>query len=308
VSFSLSRGESIGIVGESGSGKSTLALALLGLLPKSAETAGSVRLSGGELLGASAAQLNKVRGRKIGFVYQDALVSLNPVRSVGSQISEVIRRHRLGVTKAETRELAIDAMRRVGIPEGSRRYRQYPHEFSGGMRQRVAIAMSLAAGPELLIADEVTTAIDVTVKAQILDLLADLRESDGMALVTISHDLEAVRRVSDRIAVMYAGRILELGPTDAVLAAPHHPYTAALVDCAPTVDRPIISFIPGSPPTTGALTPGCAFCERCSIAGGRSICSADRPPIRPSGEGRQVACHFPLVDASASPRNQLQHT
>ncbi|WP_213455063.1 ABC transporter ATP-binding protein [Rhizomonospora bruguierae] len=302
VRFSIGAGESIGIVGESGSGKSTLALALLGLLPTNATTTGAVRLDGVNLLSLNRKELDRRRGKDLALVYQDALVSLNPVRTVGSQIAEVVRRHIPGTDRRAADETAIEALRRVGIPDPGRRARQYAHEFSGGMRQRAAIAMALAAGPRVLVADEVTTALDVTVKAQILDLLDDLRSTEGMSVISISHDLEAVRRITDHLAVMYAGRVVELGPTADVLSASTHPYTAALMDCAPTITRPVISFISGAPPKTAAATPACAFAARCIVSAGREACTLERPVLRPTKAHVTAACHFPL-DGAAEPRH-----
>lgn len=295
VSLQVDLGRSLGIVGESGSGKSTLALALLGLLPKTARVEGSIRFDGTEIVGASGHVLNEVRGREIGLVYQDALVSLNPVRNVGSQIVEVIRRHRPGISRKDASRVAVEALSGVGIPAAAERAAQFPHQFSGGMRQRAAIAMALAAEPRLLVADEITTALDVTVQSQILDLLLKIREDTGMSTLVISHDLEVVRGVTDQVAVMYAGRLVEQGPAHDVLVAPEHPYTFGLVESAPTIERPVIAFIPGSPPTGGADVQGCAFVDRCQLNAGREICHLETPPLRHlpgTASVRGTACHF----------------
>ncbi|MBF8189976.1 ABC transporter ATP-binding protein [Nonomuraea sp. K274] len=295
VSIALDAGESLGLVGESGSGKSTLALAMLGLLPDSARVGGSVKVAGAEVVGAGAKVLNRIRGREIGLVYQDALVSLNPVRNVGGQITEVIRRHRPGTGRREARTLAVEALGKVGITDPARRFSQYPHEFSGGMRQRVAIAMALAAHPRLLVTDEVTTALDVTVQAQVLGLLTTLRSDSDMAMIVVSHDLDVVRGVTERVAVMYGGRIVETGPTAAVFAGPAHPYTAGLIASIPSIERPVISFIPGQPPTGQAGVSGCAFAPRCSLGRERAICHESVPGLLPHADPaaeRRSACHF----------------
>lgn len=295
VSITLDAGESLGLVGESGSGKSTLALALLGLLPESARVGGSVRVAGAEVVGAPARVLNGIRGREVALVYQDALVSLNPVRNVGGQITEVIRRHRPGVGRSEARALAVEALGKVGITDSRRRFSQYPHEFSGGMRQRVAIAMALAARPRLLVTDEVTTALDVTVQAQVLRLLTTLRDDSDMAMIVVSHDLDVVRGVTERVAVMYGGQIVETGPTAAVFAHPTHPYTAGLIASIPSIEKPVISFIPGNPPTGRADVRGCAFAPRCPLSRGRTICHESTPSLFPRTDpaaDTRSACHF----------------
>jgi oligopeptide/dipeptide ABC transporter ATP-binding protein len=301
VSLSLGAGATLGIVGESGSGKSTLALAMIGLLADAARVEGSIAVDGTEVVRAPGAVINRIRGKTVGLVYQDSLAALNPVRPVGVQIAEVMRRH-LGLDAKAAREGAIDALARVGIPNPSVRVRQYPHEFSGGMRQRVAIAMAIAGRPKLVIADEPTTALDVTVQAQVLRLLRDLREEHGMALVIVSHDLEVIREATETMAVMYDGRLVEFGPTAGSLAAPRHPYTRALLDSAPSIDRPIISFIPGMPPRAGETIVGCSFAARCDVAQGREVCHLRRPA--PAGDAEAwAACHFPLVAGQRSARS-----
>ncbi|GAA1995698.1 oligopeptide/dipeptide ABC transporter ATP-binding protein [Microbacterium ulmi] len=296
VSISLPQGRSLGVVGESGSGKSTLALAILGLLPSNAMTTGSIRVVDTDIVASSRQDVDRLRGTTMALVYQDALASLNPVRTVGAQILEVVRRHRSDLTRPEARTHAIEAMRRVGISDAAARMRQYPQEFSGGMRQRVAIAMALVGRPRLLIADEPTTALDVTVRTQTLAVLERMREELGMSVIHVSHDLEVIRDVSDDVAVMYHGRIVEYGPASEVLSEPRHPYTAALIDSVPTIATPRISFIPGTPPGAGDVLPGCPFEPRCAIGNGREECRTARPPLvgAAADDEHRVACHFPL--------------
>ncbi len=301
VSIALAVGESLGIVGESGSGKSTLGLSLLRLLPPSAYISGTIDVDGVDVLAAPSRVVKAIRGKAIGLVYQDALAALNPVRRVGPQIAEVMTAH-LGLSGEAARSEAIDALSRVGISDAAQRYRQFPHEFSGGMRQRAAIAMALAAEPKVLLADEPTTALDVTVQAQIVRLLRDLRERLAMAMIVISHDLGVVRETADRIAVMYHGAIVETGRTADILANPQHPYTRDLIRSAPTVKRPVIAFIPGAPPRPGETIIGCAFEPRCSVGRGSPLCRGERPLLR-SVHGQSntlVACHFPLSASRAN--------
>ena len=295
VSLRLAPGESLGIVGESGSGKSTVGLSLLRLLPRTAAITGTINVDGTDMLAANPRAVNKIRGKTIGLVYQDALAALNPVRRVGPQIAEVMTSH-LGMSRVAARESAIEALSRVGISDAAQRYRQFPHEFSGGMRQRAAIAMALAAQPNVLLADEPTTALDVTVQAQIVRLLRDLRDRLGMAMIVISHDLQVIRETADRIAVMYHGAIVETGATRDVLANPQHPYTRDLIRSAPTVKEPVIAFIPGAPPRPDAVIAGCAFERRCSVGRCNTVCRATRPLLRvvPSHPTSLAACHFPL--------------
>lgn len=297
VSFDIAPGETLGIVGESGSGKSTIALAIMKLLPRTSTVEGQIKVSGTEVVSADAHVMNTIRGTTVGLVYQDALTALNPVRTIGSQIAEVCR-YQLGLSTREAYQTSLSVLSDVGIGDPELRYKQYPHEFSGGMRQRAAIAMALAARPKLLIADEPTTALDVTVKAQILRLLQDLKAKHAMSMMIISHDLEVIREVSDRVAVMYAGRIVEIGERPEVLASPRHPYTRDLIRSAPSVEMPRISFIPGSPPDTGAIITGCAFEPRCSVGHGKPNCRAILPDL--NGGPQAAACHYPL-EASTKP-------
>jgi oligopeptide/dipeptide ABC transporter ATP-binding protein len=282
VSFDVSPGETLAIVGESGCGKSLTALSIARLVeePPARTLAGSsVRLKGEELIGASPPRLREVRGADVGFVFQEPMTSLNPVHRVGAQVEEVIRAHD-GVSRETAAARVLDLFERVGLPEPARTARAYPHELSGGMRQRALISMAIACGPSLLIADEPTTALDVTVQTQILDLLDDLRRECGMGLVIISHDLAVVGRIADRVAVMYGGRLVEEGPVFQVLTAPRHPYTEALLKAVPTIedaDRPL-AVIPGRVPAPGSWPAGCRFHPRCAFAWDR--CAAHEPPLR----------------------------
>jgi oligopeptide transport system ATP-binding protein len=290
--FRVAPGETAAILGESGSGKSVTASAVMRLLqcPPAYIAGGAIRFKGEDVLAMPIKEWRRRCGREIAMVFQDALASLNPVFSVGWQIGELFRVHGEGNRKnAEAR--AVELLDRVGIPDAANRARDYPHQFSGGMRQRVMIAMAFALGPDLLIADEPTTALDVTVQAQIMDLLQDLRKEIGMALVLITHDLGVVADVADSVAVMYAGRVVESGKVRDVLGKPAHPYTLALLDSVPHVQehsgklRPIV----GSPPDMAAVPSGCAFHPRCGFA--TDECRASRPPAVTVGAGRSAECH-----------------
>jgi oligopeptide/dipeptide ABC transporter ATP-binding protein len=302
LSYTLAPGEALGLVGESGSGKSVSALSLLRLLPAKAAriTSGTAHFGGVDLLAIPQAQLEDIRGDRVGFVFQDPLVFLNPVLTVGEQISESLRRHR-GAGKAEAADRATHLLELVGIPNARARLKDYPHQFSGGMRQRAMIAMALACDPVLLIADEPTTALDVTIQAQILDLLRELRREQGMALLIITHDLGVVAGITDRLAVMYAGRVVETGPTRDLLRAPRHPYTSGLLRSLPRLDQPRqaeLLPIEGSPPDLAADLRGCPFRPRCARALDR--CATDDPAMEPAGPARSVACWNP-VPAPGSP-------
>jgi oligopeptide/dipeptide ABC transporter ATP-binding protein len=295
LSYTLGAGETLGIVGESGSGKSVAALAVLGLLPPRTAriTSGSVRFAGEELVGMSERRLRAIRGTGIALIFQDPLSSLNPVLTISRQITEQLEAHGKASGRAAARK-AVELLERVGLPDPERRARQYPHELSGGMRQRAMIAIALSCEPALLIADEPTTALDVTIQAQILELLAELRASLGMAVLLITHDLGVVAGVTDRVAVMYAGRIVESGATETLLAHPAHPYTAGLLGSIPRLDRPrqaALTPIPGAPPDLGAELHGCPFRPRCPRA--LDKCAAD-PPLEPVGPGRMAACWAPV--------------
>jgi peptide/nickel transport system ATP-binding protein len=286
----VGRGEALGVVGESGSGKSVTWLGALGLLPRHAQVSGSVRLDGQELLGAPPETLAAVRGGRIGLIFQDPVSALNPVHRVGAQIAETAARHR-GLDHASARAEARRLLEQVGMPDPGRRLDAYPHELSGGQNQRIMIAMALAGKPDLLIADEPTTALDTTVQAQILDLLDRLRRQAGMALVLISHDLSVVGELCERVVVMYAGRVIEEAPTAQLLAAPAHPYSTALLAVMPPLDGPRIrrlEAIPGSVARPGEAKSGCAFRPRCTRAVER--CAKELPPLHDVGLGHRAAC------------------
>ncbi|WP_031521363.1 ABC transporter ATP-binding protein [Streptomyces sp. NRRL F-5123] len=294
LSFDLERGQTLGIVGESGSGKSVTNLTVLGLHnPSTTEVAGEIVLDGQELTGASNRTLEKLRGNKMAMIFQDSLTALSPYYTIGRQIAEPYVKHR-GASKREGRERAIEMLEKVGIPQPRMRVDDYPHQFSGGMRQRAMIAMALVCDPDLLIADEPTTALDVTVQAQILDLLKDLQQEFGSAIILITHDLGVVSKVADDLLVMYAGRAVERGSVRELLTAPQHPYTWGLLGSMPRLGSDVsepLTPIPGSPPSLLAPPPGCAFHPRCGftdlVGGGR--CASVRPDL-PAGRGS--ACHL----------------
>lgn len=295
VSFILDRGETLGIVGESGSGKTTLFLGILGLLSRhSVMEQGSVRFDGSEITGNHIRAVAQLRGRRVTMVFQDPMTSLNPYLRVETQLLEAVRnRNGSGDTRAAERAYAVSLLEAVGIPDSVRRIRQYPHMFSGGMRQRVMIAMALAPGPDLLIADEPTTALDVTVRGQVLELLAAARRERGMAMALISHDIGMVSRHCDRVLILYAGRIMETGPTGVVLEQPAHPYTRALLACQPALARrgEPLRAIPGAPPLDGAPQRGCAFAGRCVHVTAR--CRVETPELEIVSEripDHQTAC------------------
>jgi oligopeptide/dipeptide ABC transporter ATP-binding protein len=286
-------------VGESGCGKSVLARSILGLLPESIliKAGGEIRYEGRDLRDLSERELRSVRGREIAMIFQDPMTSLNPVMAVGAQIEQALRLH-LCCSRAEARERAVDLLDSVGITAPARRAENYPHELSGGMRQRVMIAIALACGPKVLIADEPTTALDVTVQAQILDLLQELQEKRGMALILITHNLGVVAGMADEVAVMYAGRIVEHGPTSALLAAPRMPYTAALLRSVPRLDDPVhsrLEAIGGRPPLLVEPPPGCRFAPRCPRATG--LCAQDPAETRERADSRGFRCWHPLEAA-----------
>ena len=303
VSLAIAGGESLGLVGESGSGKSQTALAVLGLLPTTATVEGSIRHHDTELIGANRALLDRLRGNRIAMVFQDPMSSLNPYLSIGLQMAEVLERHR-GVRRRDALREAARMLDAVRIPDAGRCLAQFPHELSGGMRQRALIAMALLSRPELLIADEPTTALDVTVQAEVLSLLDDLRREMGLALLLITHDLGLVSGHCERMAVMYAGRIVESGPTAAVLARPGHPYTAALLATRPTLAGPRPARLPtigGSPPDPARRPPGCAFAPRCDRV--MRACR-ERVPVLTTGDaGRARACHLDGMPAADGDRN-----
>ncbi|MGW1794812.1 ABC transporter ATP-binding protein [Streptomyces sp. NPDC001984] len=298
LSFDLAKGQTLGIVGESGSGKSVTNLTILGLHDPARTTIdGEILLDGKELLSASEKELARLRGNKMSMIFQDALASLSPYHTVGTQIAETYRKH-TGASKKESRARAIEMLRRVGIPQPDVRVDDYPHQFSGGMRQRAMIAMALVCDPELLIADEPTTALDVTVQAQIMDLLKDLQQEFGTAIIFITHDLGVIADVADDVLVMYGGRCVERGTKREVLGAPQHPYTVGLLSSMPSLEGPVdvpLSPIPGAPPSLLNPPTGCRFHPRCGfaekVAGGR--CSSERPALDVV-DGRGSACHLTL--------------
>ncbi|HVJ53375.1 MAG TPA: ABC transporter ATP-binding protein [Aliidongia sp.] len=291
LTFDLARGEILALLGESGSGKSATARAIMGLLrpPTATVRADRLRLDTADLLEISETEARALRGSRMSLVFQDALSALNPVFTIGTQLSELFRLHG-GTSRAEARRASLDLLRLVGIAAPEQRIDDYPHQLSGGMRQRVLIAMAIALRPRLLIADEPTTALDVTVQAQILELLDRLRRELGMAILLITHDLGVVAEIADRVAVMYAGRIVETAPVEPLFAAPAHPYTEALLTSTPRGDA-ALRAIPGVPANPAALPGGCAFHTRCAYA--QPLCAAERPALRERGPNATVACHFP---------------
>ena len=296
VSFGLDRGEILGLVGESGSGKSVTGFSLIGLVdPPGRIVGGSVRFEGRELVGLEASEMRKLRGKRIAMVFQDPAATLNPVLTIGEQMALAVRAHD-NVSEAAARERATTLLKRVGIPEAASRLDAYPHEFSGGMRQRVAIATALLHSPSLIIADEPTTALDVSIQAQILTEMRALARETGTALIWISHDLATVSSLADRVMVMYAGRIVESGPVATTLRAPRHPYTRGLLDSLPATAKPgeKLNQIPGTTPSLLSLPPGCPFAPRCPRAD--AMCATDPPTIEI--EGRVLRCHHPLDSAA----------
>jgi oligopeptide/dipeptide ABC transporter ATP-binding protein len=293
VSLAVEAGEAVGLVGESGSGKSMTLRAILGVLPPEAiVTSGQVVLDGVDLVELPKTQLNKIRGTKLAMIFQEPMSALNPVMRVGHQIAEGPQVH-LGMNRAQAAKRAIELMRRVGIPDPERRFRSFPHEFSGGMRQRVMIAIALSCDPELILCDEPTTALDVTIQDQILRLLARLCRESGTSLVFVTHDLPVVAQVCQRLAVMYAGQIVERGTVQEVLTKPCHPYTLGLVRSAPDVDhvRSSLVPIPGAPPSLIHPPSGCRFHPRCKFA--EEDCTVTDPPLRMIDADRATAClHF----------------
>jgi oligopeptide/dipeptide ABC transporter ATP-binding protein len=292
VSFSVAPGELLGVVGESGSGKSVTMMSLIGLLPSppAEVTGGSVLFGGEDLLKADAERLRRIRGGRIGFVFQDPMTSLNPVFTVGFQIMEPLREHK-GLDRRAARARAGELLDLVGIPDAGRRLDDYPHQFSGGMRQRVMIAIALSCEPELLIADEPTTALDVTIQAQIIDLMAELRRKLGMAVIWITHDLGVIAGIADRVMVMYGGQVVEEAPVGALFGAPQHPYTKALLATVPRLREARarrLSVIEGQPPVLTAAPDACTFADRCTLR--FAACGRINPQLYPVEPDHGVAC------------------
>jgi len=292
VSFHVAEREALGVVGESGAGKSQVFMAVMGLLAANGGASGSIRFRGAEILNVERKHLDAIRGARMAMIFQDPMTSLNPYLRVGVQLAEVLVTHK-GMGEAAARAEAVRLLDRVRIPEARRRLDMYPHEFSGGMRQRVMIAMALLCSPELLIADEPTTALDVTIQAQILELLGELRQTTGAAIALITHDLGVVAGLCDRVMVMYGGRIVEEGAVRDIFYRPQHPYTAGLLRSTPRLDEAraeLLQTIPGQPPNLQRLPSGCAFRNRCDRR--MEVCAREVPRLRPGATGTVKACHL----------------
>ena len=310
VDFVAEAGKVVGIVGESGSGKSITMRAVMGLAPAQSKVSGSIKLRGEELIGAPERRMQRLRGSKIGLVFQDPMTALNPVITVGKLIAEAVRLHNPGMSASAARQKAIELLTLVSVPQPEVRANQYVHEFSGGMRQRVMIAMAVANNPEVLIADEPTTALDVTVQAQILEVLKDLQKQFSMGLVLITHDLGVVAGAADTVIVMYAGKVMEKGPVREIFYNSRHPYTRGLLSCLPTISgkEGALQPIPGSPPLLSTRPQGCPFHPRCSMA--KDICRSQEPALRPA-DGVMSACHFAAelqTIASEQPIPSVRHS
>ena len=290
IAFEVMRGEVLGLVGESGSGKSLSMLAVMGLLPKSMRVSGSIRFAGEDILGASAKRLRALRGSRIAMVFQDPMTALNPVLTIGAQLTEALMLHNPSLSRRQLRARAVELLDLVSIPIPERRFDQYPHEFSGGMRQRVVIAIAVANDPELLIADEPTTALDVTIQAQIVEIFDRLRHEKGLSIVLITHDLGLVAGLADRVTILYSGRVAERGEIASVFHHPHHPYTAGLLAAVPSIDSTVdrLYAIRGAPPSLADRPSGCQFHPRCAHA--LPICAASDPELQRFGQS-MAACH-----------------
>ena len=308
VSYDLRPGETLGIVGESGSGKSVSSMAVMGLLPRTAQIRGSIKLRGQELLGLSDHDMSRIRGREIAVIFQDPMTSLNPVYTVGKQLAEAVLAHH-SVSKKHAWDRAVELLAEVSIPQPAKRASQYPHEFSGGMRQRVVIAMAMANNPDIIIADEPTTALDVTVQAQVLEALDKARRETGAAMVLITHDLGVVAGRADRVMVMYAGRAVEMGTVDDIYYNPRMPYTIGLLGSLPRLDQAEperLTPIKGSPPSLVQLPPGCPFTPRCPRA--EAICDEEEPPLKQISIGHRAACHFAQEMAEVAAQDLFEAT
>lgn len=301
LNLSLAKGERLGIVGESGAGKSVLGFSIINLIRKPGFIAnGSIDFRGKQISTYTEEQIRNIRGNRISMIFQDPMMALNPVLTIGTQMTEAIFAH-MDVSQEEAERIALEKLGKVHIPAPEKRLNQYPHEFSGGMRQRIIIAISLLTSPDLIIADEPTTALDVTIQAEIMDLLIELCESEGMSLILITHDLGVVSEVTERIAVMYAGRVIESGPTEAIITNPQHPYTQGLIKALPESRKPgeALYQIPGMMPTLTDIPPGCAFNPRCPMRG--DICMTKRPEAAFADEktGHMAACHLVSGDLAS---------
>ncbi|BBO91116.1 ABC transporter ATP-binding protein [Desulfosarcina ovata] len=293
ISFNLDRGERMGLVGESGAGKSVTGFAIIKLISKPGFISGGrVLFNGRDLTSLSAEEMRDIRGHHISMIFQDPMMTLNPVLTIGTQMVETLLAHR-AISRSEAEAIALEKLRKVQIPAPEKRLAQYPHEFSGGMRQRIVIAIALITDPELIIADEPTTALDVTIQAEIMDLLQQLCESEHTGLILITHDLGVVSQVTEKMAVMYAGKIVEAGPTDRIVSDPMHPYTQGLIKALPGSLHPgdRLNQIPGMMPTLTDIPPGCAFNPRCPLC--EAVCRSQEPPFVPvDHQTRMVACHM----------------
>jgi oligopeptide/dipeptide ABC transporter ATP-binding protein len=306
VGYDLHPGEVLGVVGESGSGKSVSMFSVLGLIPMPPGriVSGEAVFRGEDLLKLPASRLRRIRGGQMAMIFQDPLTSLNPVLTIGDQILEAIKAHSPGSSETAARERAIALLRLVGVPSAEQRYQQYPHEFSGGMRQRAMIAMAIANDPSVLVADEPTTALDVTIQAQIIEVLKAAQRETQAAIVLITHDLGLIAELADRVVVMYAGRVVEIGDVFSIFDSPRHPYTAGLLRSLARLDGDVdrLEPIAGQPPSLITPPPGCAFHPRCGLSQGRAMCRTDVPELRAAGSegGHESACHFAEELAAAA--------
>ena len=295
VTWDIRPGELLGIVGESGSGKSVSVSSILGLVPSppAVVSGGPVVFGGRDLLTIPERELQSIRGKEIAMIFQDPMTAFNPVKTIGHQIAEAIKVHERSVSRSAARDRSVELLEMVGVPNPRTRFDQFPHEYSGGMRQRAMIAMAIANAPKLLIADEPTTALDVTIQAQILELLAVVRQETDAATILITHDLGVIAEVADRVLVMYAGKVVESTTILPLFESPNHPYTLGLLGSLPRIDvlMDTLFSIPGQPPDMAHPPPGCAFAPRCSLSRGRSVCREQEPPLVEAGDGL-AACHF----------------